>query len=447
VLNDGTNADIMSSVTGRVLVAKSPESFTYDFDGNLTSDGLWTNIWNGENRHSVIESRPSVPAAARFREQWTFLPDGRWIERIVSTNNGSAYYPAYTNRYVWDGQVLLAVLDHTNGLEMSFLRGLDLSGSLQGAGGVGGLLAVTFKTGGTHFAAYDGNGNVAALVSAADGTTSAQYEYGPFGEALRQTGSMAKLNPIRFSTQFADDVTDVLKYLYRDFNPTTGRWLSRDPMEEKGGRNLYCFVANCPVNRVDALGLYEWGAWWDGFSGSLSGSWTSMGDALFDGLAGNSAVSSYYGVSVTAPDDMFENSAWGQSEAIGGATEVATKGCIGTAVIATVAVSYVGAAEFVAGYGGHGAVNMGIHATFRSNQRVVSTWAIRGALRWGARVANTGGTSSTFVRFTTTARYVIPVAASTGGRYLHGLPPEVKNYMLSVVRNIWTGRIVTVWIE
>jgi RHS repeat-associated protein len=258
---------------------------------------------------------------------------------------------------------------------------------------------------------------------------------------------MATLNPFGFSTKYRDAESGFLYYGYRYYDPATGRWPNRDPIGERGGRNLYGFVANCPVYRVDALGLYEWGAWWDGFSGSLSDSWASMGDALFNGLAGNSAVSSYYGVTVTAPDDMFENSAWGQSEAIGGATEVATKGCIGTAVIATVAVSYVGAAEFVAGYGGHGAVNMGIHATFRSNQRVVSTWAIRGALRWGARVANTGGTSSTFVRFTTTARYVIPVAASTGGRYLHGLPPEVKNYMLNVVRNIWTGRIVTVWIE
>ena len=255
VLNDGTNADIVSSVTGRVLVVKSPESFTHDFDGNLTSDGLWTNTWNGENRRSVIESRTSVPAAARFREQWTFLPDGRWIERIVSTNNGSAYYPAYTNRYVWDGQVLLAVLDHTNGLVMSFLRGLDLSGSLQGAGGVGGLLAVSFKTGGTHFAAFDGNGNVAALVSAADGTTSAQYEYGPFGETLRQTGPVAKENPIRFSTQYADDVTDALKYLYRDYNPVMGRWLNRDPIEERGGRNVYGFVYNDPVQNWDYLGM------------------------------------------------------------------------------------------------------------------------------------------------------------------------------------------------
>ena len=96
------------------------------------------------------------------------------------------------DRQDWDGQVLLAVLDHTNGLVMSILRGLDLSGTLQGAGGVGGVLAVSFKTNGTHFFCYDGNGNVTALVNATDGTESARYEYDPFGQTLRATGPMAR---------------------------------------------------------------------------------------------------------------------------------------------------------------------------------------------------------------------------------------------------------------
>lgn len=39
------------------------------------------------------------------------------------------------------------------------------------------------------------------------------------------------------------------------YNPTTGRWLSRDPIEEEGGLNLYVFVANSPIQDFDALGL------------------------------------------------------------------------------------------------------------------------------------------------------------------------------------------------
>ena len=42
------------------------------------------------------------------------------------------------------------------------------------------------------------------------------------------------------------------------YNPETGRWLSRDPIEEKGGINLYGFVANNPANRVDKDGTTGW---------------------------------------------------------------------------------------------------------------------------------------------------------------------------------------------
>lgn len=278
--------DIATNTVGRMLLAKNPEAFTYDADGNLTSDSLWTNVWNGENRRVTIESRSGLAAGGKMKEQWTHLADGRWIERIISTNNGTAYYPAITNRYVWDGQVLITVLDHTNGVVVSFMRGLDLSGSLQDAGGVGGVLAVKVGSSAqfgtmantTHFTCYDGNGNVTALVNVADGSESARYEYGAFAERLRETGPMAKLNPIRFSTQYTDDAIGDVKYLFRDYTAETGRWVNKDPLgnarmfsgdsgimdneffpfEFANGGNLYHFVANNSANKIDAFGLDIW---------------------------------------------------------------------------------------------------------------------------------------------------------------------------------------------
>jgi len=47
----------------------------------------------------------------------------------------------------------------------------------------------------------------------------------------------------------------VAYYLYRDYDPVTGRWASRDPIEEDGGLNLYAFVANSALKRRDFLGL------------------------------------------------------------------------------------------------------------------------------------------------------------------------------------------------
>jgi RHS repeat-associated protein len=136
---------------------------------------------------------------------------------------------------------------------------LDLSGSIQGAGGVGGLLMLTDQSTinnapSTHFASYDGNGNVRALVNAASGTVSAGYEYGPFGELIRKSGVMANANPFRFSTKYQDDESDQLYYGYRSYNPSTGRWLSRDPIGEAAGLNLYGMVDNSPVTSVDRDG-------------------------------------------------------------------------------------------------------------------------------------------------------------------------------------------------
>jgi RHS repeat-associated protein len=66
---------------------------------------------------------------------------------------------------------------------------------------------------------------------------------------------MATANPFRFSTKFQDDETDLLYYGYRYYDSSTGRWNSRDPIEEQGGFNLYGFVANGPLDKIDRLGL------------------------------------------------------------------------------------------------------------------------------------------------------------------------------------------------
>ena len=135
--------------------------------------------------------------------------------------------------FVYDGWNVVAILDSNAGSSLlySFMWGLDMSGSTQGAGGVGALLSMTVYSGtnaGTYFYCYDGNGNVVALVNAATGAIAAQYEYGPFGEVIRATGPMAKVNPFMFSTKFYDWESGVYYYGCRYYNPSTGRWPSRD---------------------------------------------------------------------------------------------------------------------------------------------------------------------------------------------------------------------------
>jgi RHS repeat-associated protein len=142
---------------------------------------------------------------------------------------------------------------------------LDLSGSEDGGGGIGGLLSVLEISGGqttdAHFAAYDGNGNVSGLVNAGDKLPSARYEYSSYGELLRTTGLMARANPIRFSTKFDDDESNLIYYGHRYFCASLGRWIGRDSEEEGGGNNLFAFVDNAPVGATDALGDHKGDSW------------------------------------------------------------------------------------------------------------------------------------------------------------------------------------------
>ncbi len=91
-----------------------------------------------------------------------------------------------------------------------------------------------------------------------------QHSYGPFGENLRTTGSMAKSNPLRFSTKYQDEETGLLYYGYRYYSASTGRWLSADPIEENGGLNFYSFVNNQPVSATDPFGLWLYPGVWPG---------------------------------------------------------------------------------------------------------------------------------------------------------------------------------------
>ena len=136
--------------------------------------------------------------------------------------------------------------------------GQDLSGTMQGAGGVGGLLAVRHG-GQTYVPLMDGNGNVMGLQGlggAKDGQTVARYDYDAFGNRITNTAPELgeEVNPFGFSTKFTDEETGLVYYGYRYYAPEVGRWLNRDPIGERGGINLYGMVGNDAVNQVDYLG-------------------------------------------------------------------------------------------------------------------------------------------------------------------------------------------------
>jgi RHS repeat-associated protein len=159
---------------------------------------------------------------------------------------------------------------------------------MQGAGGVGGLLAVTDSTG-TYFPTFDGNGNVSEYLDST-GAIAAHYEYDPFGKTTVATGPKANDFAHRFSTKPLDATTGLYYYGYRFYDPNSGRWPSRDPIGEQGGINLYGFVGNSGVNGVDLYGLNELiisggcNAHKGGWDGAAQASDGILGDPLRRGI-------------------------------------------------------------------------------------------------------------------------------------------------------------------
>jgi RHS repeat-associated protein len=221
------------TVAGNLFVPKTPEACAYDADGNMTNDGRWALTWDGENRLKQMQSLPNAPAGSSNRLTFIYDHQGRRVTKALQTFTGGAWTITLSNRFIYDGWNLAAELNATNKAVInSFVWGLDLSGTLKGAGGVGGLLAITTTNAGTHFVGYDGNGNVTLLANMSNGTATANYEYDPFGNVLRANGPVALLNPFRFSTKYADGESGFNYYGHRFYNAWTGRWISRDRIGE-----------------------------------------------------------------------------------------------------------------------------------------------------------------------------------------------------------------------
>jgi len=233
--------------------------------------------WDAENRLTRVGPlRTPLSGDVEVRFAYDYL--GRRIEKIVSeyrTTPTAGWYETSRRRYVWAGWLMLLELDRSNNIVRKYTWGLDLAGqngqvnSLEAAGGIGGLLAVedtngTPGTGGDdlkYVYTYDGNGNVAQVLdwSATSATASikAKYEYDPYGNLTRpldQCGDYADDNPFRFSTKYWDDETGLGYWGYRYYSPRMGRWISRDPLEEESGINLYSYLDSQPLALIDPLG-------------------------------------------------------------------------------------------------------------------------------------------------------------------------------------------------
>ena len=164
--------------------------------------------------------------------------------------------------------------------------GKDLSGTIGGAGGVGGLLYVKIN-GDIYVPWYDACGNIIGYWDA-EGHIVAEYTYDAFGKLIASSGPMANVFSFRYSTKYFDSETGFYYYGRRFYSPELKRWITRDPIGEEGGVNLYCFCGNAAAVMVDSLGNVPTGATFLNaykpydYSHKASEIWRAVGGTLKD---------------------------------------------------------------------------------------------------------------------------------------------------------------------
>jgi len=244
VAQNAAGEDVEQRKSGLVFVPAEETFLTYDDDGNMTFDGRFRYSWNGENRMIRAEEVVAPTNRAPTVIAYAYDEQGRMVSKNIASTNTIA------RLLLWDGYNIVRETD--NGVPTYNIWGLDLDGTLQGCGGVGGLLAVV-RANGVFFSLYDANGNVSDYISNS-GIFAAHFEYSSSGETLVAHGTEF---PIRFSTKRYCPWTGVIEYLFRSYNSKTSRWMQRDQGNEESSHNLQSFLNNNALARVDFLGLEQ----------------------------------------------------------------------------------------------------------------------------------------------------------------------------------------------
>ena len=244
---------------GNVWLPAASVAPQHDADGNLIHDGRWDYVWDGENR--LVSMRPTAAAvtagAPNIGLDFRYDHRSRRIaKKVIDLGNNNAVLSDL--RFCYDGWNLAAEFSAGSNNTLTLLRsctwGPDLSNTLRGAGGVGGLLAVRVGEA-DYYPCFDGNGNIIAWSDAA-GSVRRRVDYDPFGNvtAVENTATGMPVIPFGFSTKYTDAETGLLYYIHRYYHPVMARWLSQDPIGEEGGLNLYGFVGNEGIGHYDYLG-------------------------------------------------------------------------------------------------------------------------------------------------------------------------------------------------
>jgi RHS repeat-associated protein len=213
-----------STNTYQVDVSGSSKTFTFDANGNMTSDGTRTFEWDAENRLLAVNQ-------GTLRSEFTY--DGN--SRRVRETNKNASVVISDSRFLWCERIVCQERDSSGG---SITRQFFSQG--------------VWESGSSYFDTRDHLGSTRELVDSS-ATIRARYDYDPFGRPTKLAGD--KDSALLYAGYHQNSQSGLLMTLFRSYDPSLGRWLSEDPIGMADSTNLYSYVLNAPVRYYDPFGL------------------------------------------------------------------------------------------------------------------------------------------------------------------------------------------------
>ncbi len=223
------------------IVYAGLDFFQYDVDGFLISRSIASGANSGITTFDY-SSRGELLTAT--------LPDTTVISydhdpmgrRVAKRVNGTI-----TEKYLWQGATtLLAVYDGSDNLLQRFEY-------------ADGRMPVAMAAAGqVYYLAYDQVGSLRAIFDTA-GNEVKKIDYDSFGNILSDSNPTFAV-PFGFAGGLHDRDTGLVRFGARDYDPATGKWTAKDPIDFAGGDfNLYGYTLGDPINLIDADGLLTWG--------------------------------------------------------------------------------------------------------------------------------------------------------------------------------------------
>ena len=209
-----------------------PVDLTYDLAGNLIDDGEGkTYEWDAASRLIAV----NYTAIAK-RSEFTYDGLGRRVKIVEKA--GSTV--TSTKQFVWVGNTIAQERDENNAIKRHYFA----EGELRGVPGT--------RTAKYYYYKRDHLGSIREVTSGG-GVVEARYDYDPYGQRTKLSGTLDV--DFGYTGHYHHAPSGLNLTLYRGYNPAVGRWISKDPIGEEGGINLYAYVLDDPINFSDPFGL------------------------------------------------------------------------------------------------------------------------------------------------------------------------------------------------